>query len=348
MNGDAGDAPVFVVGSPRSGTTLLYHLLLSSGGFAQYHAEANVFNLLAPRFGDLSSARRREALLDAWIASELFTRSGLDGTSFRSEVHAHCRSAGDLLRLLMEGIARHQGARRWAECTPENLLYVPAIAEAFPNARFLHIVRDGRDVACSMAEQGWVGPYRRSEPPTRVLEAGLYWEWMLDRGRANFSRPGLHLFELRFEALVLRPIETLDAIGAFIDHDLDYARIRANRVGTVARPNTSFPAEGGPAFNPIGRWRARLDRAGLARLEAAIERELCRSGYQLASQTVERQMEAATVARARRRAQWRFNSRHFLKTRTPLGRVFTNPALLRDFHAFDRERLMPAERNQTA
>ena len=72
------------------------------------------------------------------------------------------------------------------------------------------------------------------------------------------------------------------------------------------------------------------------------------AGYQLASQTVERQMEAATVARARRRAQWRFNSRHFLKTRTPLGRVFTNPALLRDFHAFDRERLMPAERNQTA
>ena len=184
-----------------------------------------------------------------------------------------------------------------------------------------------------------------------MLEAGLYWEWMLDRGRAHSSRPGLHLFELRFEALVLRPIETLTRLApSSITTSITRgsARTCATRVGTVARPNTSFPAGGGPAFNPLGRWRARLDRAALARLEAAIQRELCLSGYKLASQTVERQMEVPAVARARRRARWRFSSRHFLKTRTPLGRVFTNPALLPDFHAFDRERLMPAERNQTA
>lgn len=341
--------PVFVVGSPRSGTTFLYHLLLSAGGFAKYHAETNVFNLLAPRFGDLAVARNREALLNVWTRSEFFRRSGLDAVAFRTEVHERCRSAGDLLRLLMDGVARQQGAWRWAECTPENLLYVKPIAVAFPAARFLHIVRDGRDVACSIAEQGWVGPYRHADFQTRVLRAGLYWEWMLSRGRVGLSSsPALQVLEIRFESLVSRPVETLRLIGGFIEHDLDYTRIRANGLGAVARPNTSFPDEGDSSFNPIGRWQSRLDGSAVARLEAAIQDELVRHGYSLASDPIERQGEAGAAARARLRARLRFSSRHFLKTRTALGRVFTNTELLYDFHAFDRDRLMPSQRDKTA
>src|SRR5690349_13992350 len=48
------DAPVFVLGCGRSGTTLLYHMLLSAGDFAVYRTESNAINLLEPRFGDLS------------------------------------------------------------------------------------------------------------------------------------------------------------------------------------------------------------------------------------------------------------------------------------------------------
>jgi hypothetical protein len=246
----------------------------------------------------------------------------------------------------MDSVARQQGVSRWAECTPENLLYVRPIAAAFPGARFLHIVRDGRDVACSIAEQGWVGPYRRADLPRRVLQAGLYWEWLLGRGRSNLSQPGLHVLEVRFESLATRPVETLGAIGAFIEHDLDYARILANGLGAVSRPNTSFPEEGHSAFNPIGRWRSRLERKTLACLEAAIQNELDLRGYTLASDPIERRGQAAAAARARLRARLRFGSRHFLKTRTVLGRVFTNPALLRDFQAFDRDRLMPPQRKQ--
>ena len=60
-------APVFVVGSPRSGTTLLYHMLLSAGRFAIYRAETHVFNVLVPRFGDpgVPSNRAAERIPDA-------------------------------------------------------------------------------------------------------------------------------------------------------------------------------------------------------------------------------------------------------------------------------------------
>ena len=53
-------SPVFVVGSARSGTTLLYHLLLSSGSFVNYRGEPAVFDLMLPKFGDPARRRNRE------------------------------------------------------------------------------------------------------------------------------------------------------------------------------------------------------------------------------------------------------------------------------------------------
>ena len=70
-------APVFVVGCPRSGTTLLYHMLLSAGNFAVYRAESQVFNILEPGFGDLKNSRHRRAMLTAWYNSPLFTKTAL-------------------------------------------------------------------------------------------------------------------------------------------------------------------------------------------------------------------------------------------------------------------------------
>lgn len=334
-------APVFVVGSPRSGTTLLYHLLLSAGGFAVYRAEASVFNLLEPRFGDLSRRRSRDALLNAWLPSEFFRRSGLDPAVFRATVHERCRNAGDLLRLLMEGIAEQQQATRWAECTPENLLYVAAIKRTIPEALFLHIVRDGRDVACSLAQQGWIGAGLQQEE-SRVFYSGLYWEWMVGHGRANLRHHAPDAMEIRFEELVERPLETLARVAAFVDHDLDYARIQERGVGTVIQPNTSFPRDGREGnFRPVGRWKDGFTAESLARFEGATGRLLEELGYPLHSDLRLRDRASRQIQPTRRLARGYFTSRFWLKTRTPLGRVFTNPALLRDFHAFDRDRLMP-------
>jgi len=72
-----GQAPVFVLGAPRSGTTLLYHMLLSAGGFAAFRAETHVFDLLGPRFGDLGKLRNRRRLLRQWLHTKSFRVSGL-------------------------------------------------------------------------------------------------------------------------------------------------------------------------------------------------------------------------------------------------------------------------------
>lgn len=101
-------APVFVLGCGRSGTKLLYHMLLSSGGFAVYHSESNAFNLLGLRFGNLSRRGNRQRLLNVWFRSMLFERSGLTREEIEPRVLNECRNTGDFLRILMETIARKQ------------------------------------------------------------------------------------------------------------------------------------------------------------------------------------------------------------------------------------------------
>src|ERR1700691_3554104 len=86
LSGSRSTSPVFVVGCPRSGTTYLYHMLLSEGNFAVYRAESEVFHLLEPRFGDLSVSENKKRLLAACFKSRLFTATGLDARPLEERV----------------------------------------------------------------------------------------------------------------------------------------------------------------------------------------------------------------------------------------------------------------------
>ncbi len=267
--------PVFVVGSPRSGTTLLYHSLLSSGRFAVYRAETEIFSTIAFRF-DFSKAKDLQRLLDVWIRSDLFQLSGLDADPFRHRIMRECRSSGDFLRIFMESIARHQRVERWAEKTPEHLLYAPQIKKTIPDALFIHIIRDGRDVAASMGVLGYI-PVFPWDKHREALAAGLYWEWLLRQGRKAAQSIGRDYLEVRYEDLVTRPQPTLDRISSFIGCELDYSQIRQAGIGAVRKPNTAFPDSKGPF---IGRWKEVLPPDISTRLEEMIAPTLRELGYE--------------------------------------------------------------------
>src|SRR6266576_3536969 len=97
--------PVFVVGSPRSGTTLVYDMLMSAGGFSIYLGDSSIFNVDAPRFGDLGLRKNREKMRHAWLGSKLFSASGIDPQQVDTTILDDCRNAGDFLRTIMEEIA---------------------------------------------------------------------------------------------------------------------------------------------------------------------------------------------------------------------------------------------------
>ena len=274
-------SPVFVLGSPRSGTTLLYDMLLSAGGFAVYLAESNVFNLLAPRFGDLHIFRNRKRLVDAWLHSKLFRASGLQAATIRNQLLTECENPADFLNLVMSEICAAQGVPRWAENSPEGMLYLPLIKRLIPNALILHILRDGRDVATSLAVRRYVRalPW---EDRHGLIGCGLYWEWIVDEGRRFGHSIPADYMEIRFEHLLARPQETLDKIATFIDQPLDYEIIQRVAYGSVTKPNTSFSQEAAN-FNPVGRWKKSFTPEQLLRFERLAGPTLVKLGYEPAT-----------------------------------------------------------------
>ena len=182
LHQDRAHAPIFIVGCARSGNTLLYHTLLSTGTFANYRGEPAVFDLIAPKFGSLASQPTRERMMEVWLQSRMFRISGLDGDAIREKIVRHCRSRGDFLRTVMDEIAHSQGLSRWAVWGPDNLLCMKEIKTEIPDALFIHIMRDGRDVATSLAREGWIQafPWDRDQ---RMLVAALHWRWKVEYGR---------------------------------------------------------------------------------------------------------------------------------------------------------------------
>lgn len=263
-----GTAPVFIVGCPRSGTTWLYHTLLSAGGFAIYRSESKLYSFAAA-FGGFRGRGQRVRFVEAWTASEYFARSGLDAERWRAGAADRFSSAGELLQLFMDEIRATQGASRWAECTPDSALYVERIAADFPDALFVHLVRDPRDVAASLARQPFVRPFPQHRGFPEVAAAG-YWSWVERRLAAAGRRLPGRILRIHYEDLVGDPGGALTRLGGFIQHPLDGERIARRAIGSVGRPNSSFGGEaGGEAVQSVGRWRGLYPDDRLARIERA-------------------------------------------------------------------------------
>ena len=148
-------------------------MLLSAGRFAQYRAETHIYCSLAPRFGGLRTEKDVEQALEVWLASDCHRLTGLGADVVRGVVRQQTRNAGDFLRLIMDQMVQQQGAQRWAETTPAHVLHLREIHAHIPDALFLHVIRDGRDVATSLERQSWIRPFSadRSRP---VLAAAAY------------------------------------------------------------------------------------------------------------------------------------------------------------------------------
>jgi Sulfotransferase family len=293
-------------------------MILSAGDFVVYRTESNAISLLEPRFGNLGVRRNKERLMDAWLNSKLFWVSGLDGNAIREKVLAECRNGGDFLRIIMSEMARQQGVRRWADCTPEHLLYLPRIKQTLPDALIIHIIRDGRDVALSIDRLGYIKRAPWDKKPS-VMAAGLYWDWIVRRGRKDGCKLGNDYIEVRFEDLLSQPRQVLATLSEFIEHDLDYDRILRVGVGSVSEPNTSFKDTSGN-FNPIGRWKQGYSSENLITFEALVGKTLEELGYPLAT-TNRQQLERANLKTMRAAYQAYFDIKLYLKSKTPLGQL---------------------------
>jgi hypothetical protein len=245
--------------------------------------------------------------------------SGLDAAEIEAKVMAECRDGSDFLRIVMDEVARQQGVDRWIDSTPTNVPHMLRIHRDFPEAQFVHIIRDARDVALSLDKRQWTRPLPWDKKRS-LLAAGIYWEWIVRKGRSYGAALGPKYMEVHYEALVEQPEPTLKKIGEFLGHDLDYNRIREKSVGSVKKPLTSFKEdlkEG--RFTPVGRWKDKFPEDQLVWFERLVGDYLQELGYPLAHP-----QDGAEHDFAVRRMRWIYahfyEFKQWAKINTPLSR----------------------------
>src|SRR6478609_8006216 len=318
--------PVFVMGCHRSGTNLLYDMLLSAGGFAVYRGYLPLYESLLPRFGSLDNPRSRERIVTAWMASKGFRRAGVDAEPLRARLLTEAHTGGDFIRIVMDAIAETQNAQRWAVYDPDNLLHVPQISQDIPGALFLHIIRDGRDIALSLMKMEGFRPFPWNREARGLLETALYWEWMVRKGRQYGSCAPDNYIEVHYEELVGETAAVLDRLGKFLDHDLDYDRIQSAGLGRLRESNSSFLEDAQEAQHPVQRWKEKLSPDEIAELETLIGPALEEFGYRLSLPPEQRKNNFRTRCLG---SVYPFflESKQWLKTSTPVGRLSNLSAL---------------------
>lgn len=240
---------VFVVGCPRSGTTFTGRALGEQPDWVDL-GEIPVLKAAVPSLVELQPEEQAKRVRR--IVQRVRTLAGVRGL-------------------------------RGVEQNPETTFVLPAALQAFPEARGLHVLRDGRDVVCSLLERGWlrsgregrddagqtygrharfwVEPERREEFEQASEARRAAWAWR--RYVAAARAVGERTIELRYELLVADPTREAERVAAVLDGDRDALAAAFGRVHG----------------DSVGRWRRDLTPEQLADVEAEAGDLLAALGY---------------------------------------------------------------------
>jgi hypothetical protein len=240
---------VFVVGSPRSGTTLVGNSLGSQPGFVDL-GEVPLLKAAVPRLVGLPvEEQAREVRRVVQLVRNLGLVHGLRGV----------------------------------EQNPETSYVLEGALRAYPEAKAVHVIRDGRDVICSLLERGWLGAGRAGVDDANQAYGAHARFWIEPDRRQEFEEAS----EATRAAWAWRTYVTAARVAPARTIELRYESLAADPAGEaerVARELDVDPAPLAAAFGnvharSIGRWRTELTPDQLADVEAEAGQLLAQLGY---------------------------------------------------------------------
>jgi hypothetical protein len=242
---------VFVVGAPRSGTTLLQRVLASHSALFSIEGETGIF-----------SARnyftRTHFRLSAEDTQSLFDRSS------------------DIVDFFANGVMllkERRGEGTFVEKTPQHVRHLAFLLKHFPRAKFVHVIRDGRDCFCSA--QGHPNIPQRSS----VSTFAKYWKSCIKSARRESTSD--RIFTLKYEDFTADASGWLDRIMAFLGKEAEADQLNPARIGDDQRSAAKhFKRLTAPISNAtVERWRTELTPEQVAAFDRIAGTELQLHGY---------------------------------------------------------------------
>ncbi len=259
---------LIVVGSGRSGTTYLQEVLCRSLGIAfgpepkfvvKYHRKIN-------RFGDLARERNMRHLVETICREPYFEyverwhKFQLTPDEILGEVRE--KSYKGVVIAIFQAFANNRNMTRLGYKDPSDVWHIPELASLLPNARFIHILRDGRDVAISLLKFIW--------GQTNLYAGSRDWARATGKGIADGRALGSRYFEMRYEDLILKPEEVVPKLVHFIEGN-DSPEASAAVLEDVQRSSNTDALYG---------WKRHLNRQQRHLCEAASKPVLEACGYE--------------------------------------------------------------------
>lgn len=272
--------PIFIIGSPRSGTTLLQYMLRAHPRISLPTGESHFFIPIYRNrnaYGDMANLQSLTNLL-----TEMQMRHGhfLDGDlhgiqfdpkSLAREFHQEgIKSVAGVMAAVFDKNAKAEGKARWGDKTPYYALHLPTLLEMFPDAQFVHLVRDGRGVAWSLMDR------RHDFKVYNAYQAAKYWQQYVETARESGRALGEDIYlETRYEDLLNDPESELKKICAFLGEAyspalLDYQRPPETTHTLLHKPIQKDNSE---------KWRRKLSRSQIRLFESGAGVTLRAFGY---------------------------------------------------------------------
>jgi hypothetical protein len=201
-----------------------------------------------------------------------FARLGISGPHVRKLAKRQALSYSCLVTSILDLYAKAQGKPLVADKTPDYIRSIALLHKLWPNARFVHLIRDGRDVCLSMLEWPKVHPkpgdfVTWEEDP--VLTAAWWWQHNVQLGREAGKSLGAQLYyELRYESLVMCPREQCQALLDFLNLPFDEAVLQFHAERPEADPGLEKKRAGLPITAGLRNWQYEMATQDVERFEA--------------------------------------------------------------------------------
>ncbi len=311
------DRPIFVVGCPRSGTTMLALMIHAHPRLAMPPESRFLTRTWRRRydFGDLSTREQHEALADACVRNgSKVAEMGLNQKAVRAKILEGPPTLGSAFGIVFREFAELHGKPRWGDKRPIYFQEVDVLLRLFPDAQFVHIVRDGRSNVASLKRMPW-WPYD---------SVGSMATWSLAEycARRNARRLPADTFHvMRYESLVADPRKELGELCDFLDEDFDEAMLEPHRVASVVPERKVWHESLKSSVNTsaVESWREGLEPWELGLMETVLRRKLKRHGYEISGTgerpspaLIKRYAQASFERRSAVRKRWSKESRQAL------------------------------------
>jgi hypothetical protein len=274
------DRPVFVLGCPRSGTTLVQVMLHSHPSIAIPPENRYVMPLYRRRrgFGDLEERANREAVAEFILARRRrFRDLGLPRKRIRAMIADGPPTIGSAIGLVLRAYAERFERPRWGDKRPHYSHFVGPLLRMFPDAQIVHVIRDPRDCVASLKHAPW---WNRS-----TYHAIATWAGAIDHVAEAARRwPGV-VVSVRYERLVSDPETEARSLCAALGEEYAPAMADPREAAAVAVPERKHwhaYTRVSPTTERIGAWTGELERWEAALCDTVLGERMRALGYETA------------------------------------------------------------------